>query len=61
MYLTINSVTGCCKEKYGEKYLILDSTKEYKKVFSEILSEIETINGGKKCFMKKIMLNFSKY
>ena len=47
LYLAIHSPTGYFKEKYGEKYLILDSTEEYKEVFSEIKSEIETINGGK--------------
>ena len=58
LYLIIHSATGHIKEKYDEKYLIFDSTEEYGKVFSGIISEIETINGGKKCFMKKIVLEF---
>ena len=28
LYLMIHSATGYCKEKYGEKYLILDSTQK---------------------------------
>ena len=56
LYLIIHSATGYFKEKNGEKYLIIDSTKKYEEVFSRIRSEIKTINGGKNCFMKKIML-----
>ena len=36
LYLMINSTTGHFKEKYGEQYLITDSTEEYEVVFSEI-------------------------
>ena len=43
MYLTIHSTTGYFKEKYGEKYLILDSAEKYDKVFSGIKKEIETM------------------
>ena len=50
LYLTIYSATGYFKEKYGEKYLILDSTQKYEEVFSGIKSEIKTINGGKEFF-----------
>ena len=50
LYLIIHSVTGHFKEKYGEKYLILDPTKKYEEVFSGIISEIKTINGGKELF-----------
>ena len=57
MYLIFYSATGYFKEKYGEKYLILDSTEKYEEVFSGIKSEIETINGGKKIFYEK---NYSK-
>ena len=32
-YLIIHSATRHFKEKYGEKYLIVDSTKEYEEVF----------------------------
>ena len=53
MYLIIHSATGHFKEKYKEKYLIFDSTEEYEKVFSEIKSEIWTINGGKELLYKK--------
>ena len=38
LYLTIHSATGHFKEKYGEKYLIIDSTEKYKEVFSGIRS-----------------------
>ena len=47
MYFIINSATGYFKEKNGEKYLIFDSTEKYEQVFSGIISEIKTINGGK--------------
>ena len=56
--LSIYSATGYFKEKYSEKYLILDSTEKYKEVFSRIKSEIERFMVGKKCFMKKIMTEF---
>ena len=41
------------KKKNGEKYLILDSTKKYEEVLSEIKLEIKTINGGKELFYEK--------
>ena len=53
LYLIIYSATGYFKEKYGEKYLILDSTEKYDEVFSGIKKEIETINGGKELFYEK--------
>ena len=53
LYLIIHSATGYFKEKYGEKYLILDSTEKYDEVFSGIKKEIETINGGKELFYEK--------
>ena len=56
LYLLIHSATGHFTEKYGEKYLIIDSTEKYEEVFSGIKSEIETLNSGKELFMKKIML-----
>ena len=49
----IHSAAGYFKEKYAEKYLILDSTEKYDEVFSEIKKEIETINGGKELFYEK--------
>ena len=53
LYLIIHSATGYFKEKNSEKYLILDSIEKYEEVFSGILSEIKTINGGKEQFYKK--------
>ena len=47
LYLIIYSAIGYFNEKNGEKYLILDSTDKYEEVFSEIRSEIKTLNGGK--------------
>ena len=40
LYLMIHSATGYFKEKYCEKYLILDSTEKYDEVFSGIKKEI---------------------
>ena len=57
LYLIIHSATGYFKEKYGQKYLISDSTEKYEEVLSGIKSEIETINGGKELFYKK---NYAK-
>ena len=51
--IKIDSATEYFKEKNDEKYLILDSTKEYQGVWSGIRSEIERINGGKKVFHEK--------
>ena len=42
LYLIIHSATGYCKEKNGEKYLIIDSTEKYEEVWSGIRSEIKT-------------------
>ena len=53
LHLIIHSAIGYFKEKNGEKYLILDSTEKYDKVFSGILSEIKTINGGKEQVYKR--------
>ena len=50
------------KKKNGNKYLVLDDLDEntevletYKKVWDGIKKEIETINGGKKLNMEKIL------
>ena len=51
--IKIDSATGYFKEKNDEKYLILDSTSEYERVWSKIRSEIKRINGGKKVFYEK--------
>ena len=53
MRVKINFAAGYFKEKNDEKYLILDSTKEYESVWSEIRSEIKRINGGEKVFYEK--------
>ena len=53
MRIKIDSATGYFKEKNDEKYLILDSTKEYESASSEIRSEIKKINGGEKKFYEK--------
>ena len=50
LYLIFNSATGYFKEENEKKYLILDSTEKYEEVFSDIISEIETINGGEKMY-----------
>ena len=49
----IHSATGYFKEKFGEKYTILDSTEKCDEVFSGIKKEIETINDGKELFYEK--------
>ena len=54
-YLIIHSVTEYFKGKFGEKYLILDSTEKYEEVFSGIKSKIEQLMEEKKWFIKKIM------
>ena len=53
LYLIIHSATEYFKEKYDEKYLVLDSTEKYNEVFSEIKKEIEMINGGKELVYEK--------
>ena len=53
LYLIIHSVTGHFKEKYGEKYLIIDSTEKYKEVCSWIKSKIKTLDSGKELFYEK--------
>ena len=53
MRIKSDSATGYFKEKNDDKNLILDSTKEYERVWSEIRSEIKRINGGEKVFYEK--------
>ena len=53
LYLIIHSVTGHFKEKYRQKYLIIDSTEEYEEVWSGIKSKIKTLNGEKELFYEK--------
>ena len=57
LYLIIHSTTGYCKEKNGEKYLILDTIDKYEEVFSGIKSEKKAINGGKEMYYEK---NYAK-
>ena len=51
----IHSATGYFKEKYGEKYLILDSTEKYDEVFSGIKKKLKQLMVEKSYFMKKTM------
>ena len=53
LYLITHSATGHFKEKYGEKYLIIDLTEEYEKVFSGIISEIKMLNSENELFFEK--------
>ena len=53
LYLIIHPATGHFKEKYGEKYLIIDSTEKCEEVWSGIKSEIKTLNGRKELLHKK--------
>ena len=53
LHLIIHSATGYFKEKNSEKYVILDSTEKYEEVFSGIISEVNTLNGGKELFYEK--------
>ena len=55
-YLIIHSATGHLQAKNNEKYLTLDWTDKYEKVWSGIRSEIKTLNSGKELFYEKTML-----
>ena len=62
LYLIIDKVIGYIEENNGNKYLVFDSTDENKEVLKKytelsdgIKNEIETINGGKKVGMVKIL------
>ena len=62
LYLMINEMIGHFEEKNENKYLVLDEIDEnkevlnkYKEVWEGIKKEIETINGGKKLNMEKIL------
>ena len=57
LYLIIYSATGYFKEKNGKKYLIIDSTEEYEKVFFlELNQKLKLLMMGKKSFMRKMMM-----
>ena len=51
--LIIDPAPGHFKEKYGEKYLIIDSAEKYNGVFSKIKSKIKTLNSGKELLYEK--------
>ena len=61
LYLMINEMIGHFEEKNENKYLVLDDIdenkvlKKYEEVWEGIKKEIETINGGKKLNMEKIL------
>ena len=62
MHLIIGKVDGYIEKNNGNKYLVFDSTDENKEVLKKytelwdgIKNEIETINGGKKVNMVKIL------
>ena len=42
-----------------DKYLILDLTKEYESVWSEIKSEITRINDGEEVFYEKVIVKLA--
>ena len=56
--LIIHSATGYFKEKYDEKYLILDSTEIYEKCFLELNQKLKELMVEKNCFMKNTILEF---
>ena len=58
----INEMTGHIEEKNENQYLVLDEIDEnkevlnkYEEVWEGIKKELETINGGKKLNMEKIL------
>ena len=58
----IHKKIGHFQEKSGNRYLVLDDVDENKKVsklckevWEGVIKEIETINGGKKLNMEKIL------
>ena len=53
LYLIIHSATSHFKEKYWEKYLIIDLREEYEEVWSGIKSEIKKLNFRKELFYEK--------
>ena len=53
LYFIIHTDTEHFKGKNDNKYLILDLTDKYEKVWSGIRSEIKSLNGGKELFYKK--------
>ena len=56
LHLMIYSATKYFKEKYGEKYLIFDSTEKYDEVFLELKKKLKQLMVEKSYFMKNTML-----
>ena len=52
----IHSATGYFKEKYDEKYLVLDSTEKYDEVFLELKRKLKRLMVEKSYSTKKTML-----
>ena len=62
LYLIVNEMIGNAEEKNENKHLVLDEIDEnkeilnkYEEVWDDVKKEIETINGGKKLNMEKIL------
>ena len=53
LYWIIRSAIDNFKEKYGEKYLIIDSTEKCEELWSRIKLEIKTLNVAKELFYEK--------
>ena len=53
LYLIIHSATGYFKEINGEKYLIIDSTEKYEKVFLELDQKLKQLMVEKELFYEK--------
>ena len=54
LFLMIHSATGYFKEKYSEKYLILDSVEKYEEVSSGIKKKLKQLMVEKSYFMRKL-------
>ena len=49
----VHSATGYSKKQDENRYLILDSTDKFEKIWSRVKSEIRKTNGEKEFFYKK--------
>ena len=56
LYLIIHFATGNFKERYGDKYLIVDSIENMKKFFLELNQRSKRSMVEKNCFMEKDIL-----
>ena len=54
LYLIIHSATGHFKEKNGEKYLIIDSTRNKKNFFRELDWKLKHLMMEQNCFIRKL-------